>query len=119
MELKSASTSSIVPDTCVPTSTVVTGCSTPVTTMRRTMSPTVTGAEVTWMSTGPRSDWSVQRAVAISGKPMNTATRVDLDRIGHPPALMSTLDALCFVRGVPEDSDSNEALKVCSNEIKL
>jgi hypothetical protein len=33
------------------------------------------------MSTGPRSDWSVQRAVAISGVPMKTAVRNFLDRI--------------------------------------
>jgi len=39
------------------------------------MSPSVTDADVTLMSTGPRSDTSVQTTVAINGTPMKTAVR--------------------------------------------
>jgi hypothetical protein len=53
------------------------------------------------MSTGPRSDSSVQSAVAISGVPMKTAVRNLLDRIPDPPTVnqWSVLRAWCCVLG--------------------
>ena len=44
IELKSASSSWMMPDTCVPTWTVVTACSVPVAPTASTMSPRVTCA---------------------------------------------------------------------------
>jgi hypothetical protein len=46
-ELKSALSSMMVPDTCVPTCTVVTACNVPVAPTVSTMSPRVTAAIVT------------------------------------------------------------------------
>ena len=47
IELKSAYSSCTTPDTCVPTSTVVTASSVPVACTRSTTSPRVTGTVVT------------------------------------------------------------------------
>ena len=56
-----------MPDSCEPTSTVVTACSDPVATMRRVIGPSVTGAVDTCNCGRDRSSWKAT-APAISVK---------------------------------------------------
>ena len=54
MELKSAPSHSMLPDTWLPTCTVVTACTVPVAPTLSMMSPRVTGTELTATSTSAR-----------------------------------------------------------------